>query len=370
MYARPINYSLQWASSGVRNPPTQEKITYGWTGAEKPMVEHLNWIFNRIDGAIGYLLQGVPRWGSEVDYSTGDIVNSGGKLYVAISANSNKPVTNTTYWKESFYSSIDGETLEDEISNIKNTDGYLNKYLKISDPATPNRVRAGSYVAKSGVPLSPNYNVGYGFSTALMGESLMTGMYLNDTTIEFRIGNTIKASVPSAVPALTDSSNNVATTDWVQRLIESKIGTIDVTASRLPVGAVFICVNDQNPNALLGYGTWVRFAEGQVIVGKSTKDTDPAWTKTTYNAFGSNGVTLLESNLPPHGHSTAGSTVAGGTESMIPRSGGQGTWSWIFTGVGRANTPDDTFMTSKVGNSVPVSVVQPSIVANIWRRTA
>ena len=41
-----------------------------------------------------------------------------------------------------------------------------------------------------------------------------------------------------------------------------------------PVGAVFISVDSTNPATTLGYGTWVAFGAGRVLVGLDTGDTD------------------------------------------------------------------------------------------------
>jgi len=41
-----------------------------------------------------------------------------------------------------------------------------------------------------------------------------------------------------------------------------------------PIGSVFLSVVDTNPATLLGIGTWVRIAEGQMLVGFKTDDPD------------------------------------------------------------------------------------------------
>lgn len=359
MYNRPINYELQWCVSGVSYAPSQEKIRYGWSGAEKPMVEHLNWMMNRIDGAIGYFLQGISRWGSEVDYSVNDMINFNGSLFICIEAHRNQPTTNKTYWKEAFFSTANGESLAEEIRKMKEEDGYLSKYLKISNPITPNRMNAGSYGAKVGLPSTSAFNVGYSFEN-----NTTTGLFLSGTTINFRVAGNTRASVPNAVPQLDDATTAIATTDWVQRLIESKIGNIDLTANRLPVGTVYISIGEQNPNATLGYGTWVRFSEGRVLVGRSTIESDAEWKKTVLNTFGEDSHQLTIDELPNHNHNN-------------DRFNRLLTVDGRYTSKNTDSTPDEPNLNASgnkqivsVGNDQPHNNVQPSIVVNIWRRTA
>lgn len=362
MYNRPINYEVQWASTGTPLKPSTEKIRNGWSGAEKPLVQHMNWILNRIDGAIGYFLEGAVEWGEEVNYPSGKLVAFQGELYRSIQPSTNKLVTNTTYWEKAFFSTIDGKNIQDEIDKILNQDGYLTKYLKVSSPVSPNRLDIGSVQANVGLAETNSYNMGYSFD----GYNT-TGMFLNGTTLTFLIGGVTRLTVPSAVPLLTDKSSNVATTDWVQRLIEEKIGSIDTTANRLPVGAVFFSVNEQNPNATLGYGTWVRFAEGQVLVGKSTIASHPSWKKEVYNTFGSDSHQITQQEMPTHYHGYAGDDQLGVAFSLELYNNFQSSYD-AQSGYGKYRSK--YYRTTSDGGNQAHNNVQPSIVVNIWRRTA
>lgn len=44
--------------------------------------------------------------------------------------------------------------------------------------------------------------------------------------------------------------------------------------TQLPVGSVYISVTDTDPASTLGYGTWVQFAQGRVLVGVDPTDPD------------------------------------------------------------------------------------------------
>lgn len=376
MYERPINYQIQWASAGTPLVPSIEKIRNGWNGNEKPLVQHMNWILNRIDGAIGYFLQGAAEWGSEVDYPAGKLVAFEGGLYRSKLENKNKPISNTEYWEAAFFATTDGNSLAEEIRKIKEVDGYLTKYLTVSNPVTTARMVAGSYQASSGLGLSTSYNMGYSFD----GYET-TGMYLNGTTLTFRVGGVTRLLIPSAIPPTNDKTLNVATTEWVQRLIDEKIGNIDITANRLPIGSIFLSVNEQNPNATLGYGTWVRFSEGRVLVGKSTNLTDPEWTKTTYSQYGENKVVLEAGNTPAHRHYSVKASWGGYSdlnETNIVTTSAHRTEKdykgYVAGGVPSSFEPEWGLTSNPIGTVNGVASghnnVQPSLVVNIWRRTA
>lgn len=369
MYNRPINYDIQWGEKSNARPITPEKIKTGWMGNEKPMVEHMNWILNRIDHAIGYFMQGV-RWGAEVTYPANEIVNHNGVLYKAKKTSKGFPVTNAEYWEPAFYSQSGGLSLADEINKIKNTDGYLSKYLKISAPVTTARIEAGSFQANVGLATGSSFNMGYSFKGYAT-----TGMYLNGTTLTMRVNGATKLSIPLADPSLTDRTTNVATTDWVQRLIDQKIGNIDMTANRLAVGSIFMTVSLQNPKDLLGYGTWVRFAEGKVIVGLSTVSSHPQWTKTVLSDAGTYEHQLSFAEMPSHKHGFKASHENGGkcdTEGypQVDLSGPHVDHHHLQPDASWMRRDGSGNPLSSSGGDKPHNNVQPSIVANIWRRTA
>ena len=46
------------------------------------------------------------------------------------------------------------------------------------------------------------------------------------------------------------------------------------SCAQLPVGSVYISVTPTNPASTLGYGTWVAFAAGRVLIGVDPTDPD------------------------------------------------------------------------------------------------
>ena len=94
--------TYKWASGGTTTSPTNAKIEQGWTH-EKPPYAYFNFIDNRQDQLLAYMLQqGIPEWVSTIEYQNGSsFVTYSGKVYKSIQTGTNKnPSTETAYWKE------------------------------------------------------------------------------------------------------------------------------------------------------------------------------------------------------------------------------------------------------------------------------
>lgn len=101
------------------------------------------------------------------------------------------------------------------------------------------------------------------------------------------------ASAISNVPAGT-----IAATD-VQAAI-NELDTEKTTAAAVwPVGSVFIAVVSTNPATLLGFGTWVAFAAGRVLVGI---DANQVEFDTVEETGGAKTHTLVTAEMPSHTH--------------------------------------------------------------------
>ena len=122
-----------------------------------------------------------------------------------------------------------------------------------------------------------------------------------------------------------------------------------------------------NPATLLGVGTWVAYAEGEVLVGKESSGTfdtlDESLGAETVSASTTGSTTLTTSQIPSHSHT-------------IQRVGGS---SGSSTGVTPGVNKDDagTISTNATGggsghtHTVPAhSTLQPSVTVYIWKRTA
>lgn len=135
--------------------------------------------------------------------------------------------------------------------------------------------------------------------------------------------------------------------------------------TELPIGSIYTTTNNYKSSAevkaALGYGTWARFAEGQTLVGISTKAADPAWTKTLKSSFGAYEHKLVAEEMP----STALKVREAGRHGARNHGGG---------GTGYASGSQGKMIplpTSETGwKDKPHNNVQPSIVVAYWLRTA
>lgn len=137
--------------------------------------------------------------------------------------------------------------------------------------------------------------------------------------------------------SLVDNNLNVAvsnTNNWVNQASR-------MLQFRYPVGEVFITHRDGNPSALLGFGTWIRYAEGRSPIFLSTTDPDFGSIEQTY---GEKNHQITHAELPP-----------------IPTRGN-------YSGTAGANPiwANESF----IGGSQPHNTVHPVTVLAAWLRTA
>lgn len=141
----------------------------------------------------------------------------------------------------------------------------------------------------------------------------------------------------------------------------SKLAT-DALELAYPVGSIYMnATNATNPSTLLGFGTWVTFGAGRVLVGIDSTDNDFDAVGIGTNTNGTTGSkthTLDINEIPEHNHSV---TASGG--GQYSNFGSQGLAA--LTG---GTSP--TFNTNSVGGGEAHNNLQPYIVVHMWKRTA
>lgn len=122
-----------------------------------------------------------------------------------------------------------------------------------------------------------------------------------------------------------------------------------------PIGAIFITTVNTNPSSYMG-GTWVRFGNGQTLVGVNESDTDFS---TVQKTGGAKSHTIDYPNFPAR--STIQKSWKGGPVSYSAWQGGN-----VSAGTWIVSTPYD--MGESFGQ--PISNLQPYITVYMWKRTA
>lgn len=319
-----INYGI-WAEGGNIEIPSSEKVEQGWV-IEKPLNETMNWIQNRQDKMLQYLNQrGIAEWDIRTEYPTNAYVSRVGKLYQALSDNTDSdPTLNPEIWEVAFVSNSDFIDYSDIVDNIQNTEAYLGLYVSKANPVMAGIAKGISYRNSTGVS-------GLDFNTTT--PKIITN---GSTVVEFSGG---------------DNPKDVVTHEQLALAIQS-----------YKVGDIYITTVNENPSARLGYGSWQRFAEGRTLVGFSTSvsNSTPEWVKVSGTTFGSYTHKLSVSELPSHTHDLSISRFTQIAHDSSEESDKT---------VDKIGTMTSGYVGSTGGNAEHNNV-QPSIVVYFWKRTA
>lgn len=166
---------------------------------------------------------------------------------------------------------------------------------------------------------------------------------------------TITHSVPATVTShtLTWPSAQGAANTYLKNNGSGTLSWSAASSEAFPIGSVFIAVVSTNPGTLLGYGTWVAFATGQVLVGidgadedfDTVEETGGAKTKAHVHSIDSSGNATISNN---HTYQAVNAEIvaAGATGSY------------------RAHALGGTTETTAA------TTIQPYIVVYMWKRTA
>lgn len=160
-------------------------------------------------------------------------------------------------------------------------------------------------------------------------------------------------SLPTGTTAVTQSADDNSTKLATTAYVDTAVGAIDF-ATVYPVGSIYInATNSTNPGTLLGFGTWVAFGAGRVMVGLNSSDTD---FDTAEETGGAKTHTLTVDEMPSHTH-TYSRFTHGGADTVI---GSQVDISATYT----------TETTSSTGSGSAHNNLQPYVVVYMWKRTA
>jgi len=179
------------------------------------------------------------------------------------------------------------------------------------------------------------------------------------------------SGVPTAPTATTGvGTTQIATTAFVQQEITAN--ATDLSAA-WPIGSIYMnATNSTNPATLLGFGTWVSFGAGRVLVGLDSGDTA---FDTAEETGGSKDSALQEHThfiMRDDGSIGGG----GGYTTSVSSTNTLDTVAWLadadtsYTLKGTSGTADRG-LTSPAGSGDGTGDnLQPYIVVYMWKRTA
>lgn len=207
----------------------------------------------------------------------------------------------------------------------------------------------------------------------------------SDTTQD-STGTTKKATVrkllgdrvlPDTIVGTTETQTLTDKTLSTGSVIDANVNVIEVLKKAYPIGSVYInASNSTNPASLLGFGTWVAFGAGKVMVGLDAGDT-------SFDTLGETGG--AKTNDIDHDHNLSNNGIARfamGANTAYTHStatsGAGGNWNatWGISATRSANTTGIAEgatlqgATDTTSSFNAVNNLQPYIVVYRYRRTA
>ena len=188
----------------------------------------------------------------------------------------------------------------------------------------------------------------------------------SDTTQD-STGTTKKATVrkllgdrvlPDTIVGTTETQTLTDKTLSTGSVIDANVNVVEVLKKAYPIGSVYInASNSTNPASLLGFGTWVAFGAGKVMVGLDAGDTS---FDTVGETGGEKTHILTVAEMPAHKHKfgyTGGNTDATGSPYSVGKAIG--------------HDPSNVYSeTTSTGGDGSHNNLQPYIVVYFWKRTA
>lgn len=115
-----------------------------------------------------------------------------------------------------------------------------------------------------------------------------------------RVYNAIKIVADFATSVIIDQIDSTLVTNPPGRKsVDPGTGQITLDLRMYSVGDIYLTTNAGNPSTLLGYGTWIIFGAGRVLVGHDVADAD---FDTVEETGGAKTHTLTSGEMPSHTH--------------------------------------------------------------------
>jgi len=221
----------------------------------------------------------------------------------------------------------------------------MTDYVKSTNFASKDSLASGNPLKiVKGTEIDTEFN---NIATAVATKADLASPTLSNATL------TGTAVAPTA--STGDSSTKIATTAFVQTALQALY----------PVGSIYSSTVSTNPNTLFGFGTWVAYAAGRVLIGNGGGFSAGATGGSADAVVVSHTHTATVTD-PGHSHTfTNYSTSSGGLTTPII-----GSSNTTTTNTTNSNTTGISVSNSTTGVSGTNANLQPYVVVYMWNRTA
>jgi hypothetical protein len=224
-----------------------------------------------------------------------------------------------------------------------------------------NYIQSTNFATKDALPSGDPLKIvkGTEINTEFVNIAVAVATKADLTSPTFTGNPVLPTGTTGVTQAATDDTTKLATTAFVQDVAAA------VKDALFPVGSIYINSGvTTNPATLLGFGTWVAFGAGRVMVGLNGSDTlfdtleETGGSKDAVVVSHTHTATVTD---PGHVHtylapSGAGGAADGGSGSSTTNTGS------AVTGITVANSTE--------GASGTNANLQPYITVAMWKRTA
>jgi hypothetical protein len=186
--------------------------------------------------------------------------------------------------------------------------------------------------------------------------NLLDGVTANTTELNY-VDITTLGTVEASKAVTADANKDVTAIRNLTITGALSAGSGLVTMSDIyPVGSIYInAAVTTNPATLLGFGTWVAFGSGRMMVGYNAADSDFDALQET---GGAKTHTLSIAEMPSHNHNRPLGWKPAPNSTDVDITGGNGI------------NPQTNMVTDNTGGGGAHNNMPPYIVAYMWRRTA